>query len=495
MLLTTLAIVALVTTLLEAPRLGTAQTLPARGNSATSEGSGVLLRDAIRAYARFMRINTYFIDSSVPNVRVSYSASGLDPVSAFNELLQANGLADVIDSNGVLHVGSVAAIALHFGPTTRRLAVRSGTPTSVIPALQTITHGRVAFVPDDAQHALYAIGHYEDIALAQHFLAQQNGSRTDIVLLHSGVPATDIERQLAGLAADSSGSYHALTQRNAIALYGDDDYIATMKAQIAALDIPPSQVYYTVSFIEITPVNDNTERGIQLGPIVAGHSSASSGSTGSGGNGTLTGGAVPISQISATLDALASQGRAKILERNTVTSVHGGEALGDYTNSVPIIIYDQLTGIGTPRTVDSGVRLQIDPSIGTDAITSTIDVKYSEITGYAANGYPELAQRHSSNTVTTHNGDTIVISGLYVAEDLDVRSSNPPFSYIPIFGGVFRHRSSTQLQNEVIIVATPNIAGPQNSGLNFQFPAIDKTYQDHGILPASQPNAQPKTEH
>jgi type II secretory pathway component GspD/PulD (secretin) len=463
----------------------TVATLPIRG--ASSQGNGVDLSDSIKAYARLMNLPAVFIDPSVPRRSVRYSAMGLDPRSIFDELLRTNGLASA-QINGVLHVAKAQVIALRYGGSMQRIFVRRGTPTSLITLLRAFTDDRVAFFPDDEDHLVYAIGPKSDIQTAQQFV-DQNGptGRTEIIPIAHGIAAGVLIKELA--LQDSSGQVTALDGSNSIAITGDDAFITSTKQAITQLDKDPSVVFYTVSIIEIVPSDESLARGITLGPLVIGNAgigaaASANSSLGNNGNTSFLGtGSVSLGQYSASLDALFSRGEAKILKRINVSAQNQKEAVADFSSLEPITLHDQLTGVSQVTTVTAGVTLDITPTIGTQSLSSAVKATYSEITGTAANGYPQLSRRSETDVVASRDGESILIAGLYEDDSLKTTGENPPFSYIPIVGGLFHHRNESHYHGEILIIATPNIQTDTVRGPQIEFPAIPKKYLTAPIRP------------
>jgi type II secretory pathway component GspD/PulD (secretin) len=459
----------------------TPPSLPVRGSHDMAQGVGVGLADAIRAYAKHMGIAGVFIDPSVPNRRVRYFVTNVDDATIFEELLRSNGL-ESAEENGILHVAPPDVLATRYGRSMTRLEVRRGAPTLVVPILRAATNERVAFIPNNSDHAVYAIGPVSEIEKARQLLNKSLAGRTEIIRFKNGLNPIDVAEELAGIIDDAAGSIRPIPAQDAIAVTGSDDFIVHAKEEMAKLDVPPAQVFYTASIIEITPQSTTIQRGVTLGPIVAGRAASGASSVG-----TLTGGAVPIGQVSATLDALVATGQARILKRLTIAASSGSTASNAFDNQVPILVNDPLTAVPTVRTVNAGVGIQVKPFVGTEGVTTQITTKYTEITGTASNGYPTISERTSTNDVTTGKDQTILISGLYSDESLVARSSAPPFSYIPIVGGVFRHRSETENHNEVVIVVTPTISDGKTTGPAFSFPSIPEALRRGGIAPSPAP--------
>ncbi len=459
-----------------------APTARAAGAPAVASSRGdVELADAIRAYARFANIPGIFIDESVPKRSVRYEANGLDPATIFDELLRSNGLAS-IEVNGVLHVATPQVIAERYARNLVRLEFSGGKPSTIIPLLRAATHDGVAFFPNDAAGVLYAAGNEDGIAAARKILNENGPAKSVIVKLkYGGDPLViiDIVRE----PGETGGTLRAMPAAHAIAITGSPAFIRAAQARIAAADIRPVRVSYTASVIEITPKDNQTARGIEFGGIKLGQSQQGQGTIGTPGvSQSIFGRSIPI-QVQASLDALISKGEARILRRIEIETDSGSVGDNGFTDQIPVVTTDAL-GSQTVRQVDVGVSLKIAPMVGTDSITSNISLTYSELTGYAANGYPQISTRKSNNRVTTDAGETILISGLYSDTNLSTVSQLPPLSFVPVLGGVFRHRNASDSHNEVVMLITPTLpsAGATSA---FSYPNIPKGQLEHGIAPAS----------
>jgi type II secretory pathway component GspD/PulD (secretin) len=103
------------------------------------------------------------------------------------------------------------------------------------------------------------------------------------------------------------------------------------------------------------------------------------------------------------------------------------------------------------------VRLRLTPTIGDDgSITAEMHPEYSQITGFN-NSFPIVANRKVDSTLRVHDGETIVLGGLFSDVDSDTVTKLPALGDIPILGGFFRNRQKSRTKDEVVFYITPHI--------------------------------------
>ena len=81
----------------------------------------------------------------------------------------------------------------------------------------------------------------------------------------------------------------------------------------------------------------------------------------------------------------------------------------------------------------------------------------SSVTGYSQ-GYPTISQREAETSASVRDGETFVIGGLTVENNLDQSSRRCRlFGDIPVVGNLFKLEKSTRNKTELYIVITPHI--------------------------------------
>lgn len=169
------------------------------------------------------------------------------------------------------------------------------------------------------------------------------------------------------------------------------------------------------------------------------------------------------STINASLTALITQGKARILSRPNVSTLSGEKAKILIGGSIPIPTNED--GSVTIQWKEYGVKLDIEPVVDQmDKITSKVHAEVSSLDyshGVTQNGFtiPALSTREAEAVIHVSNGMTMVIGGLLNSEDSKTVSKIPLLGNIPILGEFFKHTSRTRDKRELIILITPRLVG------------------------------------
>ncbi len=170
--------------------------------------------------------------------------------------------------------------------------------------------------------------------------------------------------------------------------------------------------------------------------------------------------------ISGTIQALETHKKGKIVSRPRIATASG---IAAEINVVENIIYQNSTqtitpgGVITNQTTYSTLALPIDlkvtPRINDDGrITTIINANVTSQTGAAqGTGPPPTSVETATTTLTTKNGETIVIGGLMRELLQDTINGIPLLSSIPIIGTLFQEHDKQNTKVELVIFITPTI--------------------------------------
>lgn len=245
----------------------------------------------------------------------------------------------------------------------------------------------------------------------------------------------------------------------------------------------PSQIRLEAQIIEINTSNEK-DLGIQywspaLGDNTSSSSSGSKDSTditrGSAGlfyagenfknnsrGGTLGWFGRRLSNVNASLQALITTGKARILSRPSITTMSGQKANILIGGRIPIP-----TSAGDGEiSIDwreYGIRLNIEPVVDAEnKITSKVHAEVSTLDyghGVKENDFtiPALASREADAVINVRSGMTMAIGGLLNSEDGKTITKIPLLGDIPIIGQFFRHTTKTRDNRELVILITPTL--------------------------------------
>ncbi|HEX5398231.1 MAG TPA: secretin N-terminal domain-containing protein [Verrucomicrobiae bacterium] len=206
-----------------------------------------------------------------------------------------------------------------------------------------------------------------------------------------------------------------------------------------------------------------------------------SGATGSGGLYTIMG-----NDFTATMQAIATSGKAQILSRPSILARDGQMAeivVGQYVYLPSSVTLTSVGNSGT--TVPSingqyqnvGIQLDVTPfiqmnnlvqmilvpqitSIDTSTPGQVISGGTSGVLGVGAVApvyAPNLNKRSANTVVITPNGEPVVIGGLIGNTKSTSESKIPLLGDIPVIGNLFKFTNRANQKNELLIFLTPHI--------------------------------------
>ena len=162
----------------------------------------------------------------------------------------------------------------------------------------------------------------------------------------------------------------------------------------------------------------------------------------------------------AKINALVTNGKAKILSRPNVTTIQGREAVINVGSSVPVPRVD-VTNSTTTTSIeyrDAGIILRYTPGINDDGtITAKIHTEVStpqyveDLKAYRFN------TRSADTVVTVRDGEPMIIGGLIGAEEAKSVSKIPFLGDLPILGALFRNHRKSNSESELMIFLTAHV--------------------------------------
>lgn len=290
--------------------------------------------------------------------------------------------------------------------------------------------------------------------------------------------------KVAQLYLGSGGGNASSTTAN-----GESQGAAADSNIIDLLDMTnPSQVRLEAQIIEI---NTSAERnlGIQYwSPTIGSSSSSGTGSdSGNSSSDDVTRGSSGLfytgenfynhrgsfgwlgshfSNINASLQALVTEGKARILSRPSITTMSGQKANILIGGRIPIP-----TSAGDGQIAidwrEYGIRLNIEPVVDADnKITSKVHAEVSTLDyGHSVTendfSIPAIASREADAVINVRSGMTMAIGGLLNSQDGKTVTKIPLLGDIPIIGQFFRHTQKTRDNRELLILITPTLVSDE----------------------------------
>ena len=277
-----------------------------------------------------------------------------------------------------------------------------------------------------------------------------------------------------------------------IVVIADQETSLQISNVIANLDVPEPQVLIKVVFVE---VDDNKATAIGVQGTYNNSSSQLTtaltnnfglpqplpGATGSGGMYQLLG-----DNFTATVQALATAGKAQVLSRPSILARDGQQAEIVVGQSIYLPSGVSYTAVGgTTTTIPTingsyqnvGIQLDVTPFIGENSlvqmilepqITSIDNSTLGQVivggttTALGAGGSsavyaPNINKRSANTVVVTPDGQPVVIGGLIGSDKSSSDSKIPILGDIPLLGQLFRFSNKSSTKSELLIFLTPHI--------------------------------------
>ena len=181
----------------------------------------------------------------------------------------------------------------------------------------------------------------------------------------------------------------------------------------------------------------------------------------------------PDRGINAVLSALSSNGLSQLLAQPTLLVRSGEQASFLAGGEIPVPVPQTAGGASNTISIEYkefGVRLAVTPFVlSRDRIVLRIAPEVSELDygiGVRLQGYvvPGLRRRSAETTVELGSGQSFIIAGLSYSNSAITREKIPFLGDVPVLGAFFKRQQNQKERQELVIVATPRLVGPLNSG-------------------------------
>ena len=249
-----------------------------------------------------------------------------------------------------------------------------------------------------------------------------------------------------------------------ILLRGAKDVVESAVSAVKKFDIARPQVSIAVTVHEVT--NEAVKElglGWNFSNLVIRDRRVSTGSGGGGSTTVDNGGAFDPLSATATIKALETANKARLLASPTVSVLDGERGyvlIGDRIKYPVVTTFSQAnTPVFDVREDRVGIYLQVAANIATDKdITLSLYPQVSTITGFLnVNGasYPQISTREAQTTIRLKSGETVVMAGLLRDDQVERTEKVPILGDIPLLGELFKLRKKSKTGTQLVITITP----------------------------------------
>ena len=156
------------------------------------------------------------------------------------------------------------------------------------------------------------------------------------------------------------------------------------------------------------------------------------------------------------LSALEADGKGKIISSPRVVTADQQPAVIEQGEEIP---FQQATSSGATsiQFKKANLKLEVTPQITPDGnVILVVDVA-KDSRGVPVGSSFAINTKHVKTNVQVENGGTVVLGGIFTQTEIDSDLKVPLLGDIPVLGHLFRSKSRTRNQTELLIFITPRI--------------------------------------
>ncbi len=296
-------------------------------------------------------------------------------------------------------------------------------------------------------------------------------------------------------------SFGTFPKSSALTVHGTPKQIKQVEERLAEIDIPQQQVFIESRIVEILR-SYSKSLGIQWGGrhtitsdprgIFAGGTNTGVTTTGPGGDainpgytlGTQesainfpaidpTGGgtapaaiaiqlsnAIGTSQLNARLSALEQEGKSKTISNPKITTINGIKAKIESGREIPYqTSAGGISGATTVEFKNAVLSLEVVPFVTPDENISLKILVKKDDADFANQvlNVPSILTRRIETNVMVENGGTAVLGGIFENVRADTEKGVPAISKIPVLGWLFKGKTKTDNEKELLIFISPKL--------------------------------------
>jgi len=161
--------------------------------------------------------------------------------------------------------------------------------------------------------------------------------------------------------------------------------------------------------------------------------------------------------LTVQINALKTNGAARVLAQPRVAALDGVEAKINSTQTTPLIV-PGASGSQSVQNITTGITLRMTPKIAPDGtVEMNLSITVSTPTGTTSQGVPQFSTREASTTLRVANGQPIAIGGLLENRRVEGSQKVPLLGDIPILGKLFTTTRTETRHTDLVIVVTPRL--------------------------------------
>lgn len=390
----------------------------------TVEFRNASLRDALRFLAKGADLNLIMPEDL--GGRVTLSFEEIELLEVIRSILRVNNFEYAMEA-GVIRVGKPDAFAGGTDLRTQSFRLRYATAKDLVEKVKQLLSDRGSVIADDRTNTLTVKDRDPIVATIAGLISQ--------------IDKRDRQVQIEARIVDASRNFsRAIGIRWGLAAQKDNVQVGGSQSAGTSPDTT-------------NPLNVNLGAANPTSAI-----------------GLIIGSLAGALNIEAQLTAAEQKGDIEILAKPSVTTLNNIPAkirsgTKIYVKSTSSINIGTSGGLGSAaqtqglQEIETGITLTVTPQISVDDyIKMKIEAMESEPDfSRTVDGIPAIIDNHAFTTVILKDGETTVIGGLSRQRTTKEKRGVPGLQSIPVFGNLFKSRTRTREDSELIIFITPRI--------------------------------------
>jgi hypothetical protein len=107
---------------------------------------------------------------------------------------------------------------------------------------------------------------------------------------------------------------------------------------------------------------------------------------------------------------------------------------------------------------DLGLVMKVTPRVHDEQeVSLTLEAEFRVLSGASLNGLPVISSRKFSSGVRLRQGQSSLVSGLAVLQNVRTRSGLTPLAWVPLLGALLAHNTWQTDQSELLLSITPRL--------------------------------------
>jgi type II secretory pathway component GspD/PulD (secretin) len=169
-------------------------------------------------------------------------------------------------------------------------------------------------------------------------------------------------------------------------------------------------------------------------------------------------------RLGAELEALESEGKLTVLSRPEVILQNHKEATIAAGSEIWVSVYQNEQN--DLRMIDATMRVTVRPHItraGYIMLAVTVDDRQPNFSNRTSD-IPEIIAKTVQTELLVYNGKTVVLGGLRKNRASNDNDGVPVLKDVPVLGSLFKYKSSSSRDEELVIIIRPTIIPYDNQG-------------------------------